>query len=497
MRFFVLMLLALGLFGCSPKAVEGEFPRLGRGVLVIEVEAWRRDHLGLYGYDKATSPFLENLAGRVIVFDNAWSTGADAMPAAVSLLTGCDPIVARRPGIELADGSVLDPAYPWDVTERVPRVAFQFLLDGYRTCLLGGDGALENLRGLRLGFENVRWPERNAKGGVQERDLAELGSELLDWTHSLKAGQDWFAYLEVSDLEHFHRGGKVASGFEYKKGLDFVPPVGPSEPVFHALPRSRVTPDLETMADYVGAYDSALAQLDSDLRHLFASLGKQNLLSRTTIVLVGGYGMGFGEAGLLAEAGTLSEVDLAVPLLIRPAPELEMPVGQRISAVVSLVDVGPTLMHMHQVQMPSDLAGRSMAGLMVGKTDKIREHAFAIGDIHAGYAVIDESGMLIHSWPQIGGPPGLGMSWFGRDDVGDQATELLLPRGAGLLPNAYRGGVDNPAWADRLRAAGHAWSQEGKLLRDLNFESPVSTRRVEASVGEADQAKPSSLLKGE
>ncbi|MDF1836363.1 MAG: sulfatase-like hydrolase/transferase, partial [Planctomycetota bacterium] len=193
MRFFLLICLGLGFLGCAPAVDEGEFPQLGRGVLVIEVDAWRRDHLGLYGYDKPTSPFLEKLAGRVVVFDSAWSTGAGVEPAAISLLTGCDPIVARRPGIELPDGDLLEPAFPWDVTEPVPRVAFQFLLAGYRTCLIGGGGALESVRGLRLGFEDVRWPDRNASGGAQDRSLAELETELLDWTGSLDSDQDWFA----------------------------------------------------------------------------------------------------------------------------------------------------------------------------------------------------------------------------------------------------------------------------------------------------------------
>ncbi len=494
MRFFVLLWLGLGFMGCAPSAEEGEFPRLGRGVLVIEVDAWRRDHLGLYGYDKPTSPFLEKLAGRVLVFDSAWSTGAGAPPAAVSLLTGCDPIVARRPGIQLPGGDVLEPAFPWDITDHVPRVAFQFLLGGYRTCLIAGGGALESIRGLRLGFEEVRWPDRNVNGGAQDRSLSELEGELLDWTRSLQSDEDWFAYLEVSDLEAFQRGGEVAPEFKQAGAMDYVPPVGPAEPVFHALPSSRVTPGLESMADYVGAYDAALAKLDSDLEHLLFSLGEKGILGRTTVVLVGGYGMGFGEAGLLADAGTLSEVDLAVPLIIRPAPELEFTVGKRIPAVVSLVDVGPTLLHMHQADIPLDLAGISLAGLMSGTTDSVREHAFATGNIHGGFAVIDDRGMFVHSLPQVGGPPGLGRSWFGSEKPGLAPVEWLLPLGQGLLPGAYRKGVQDKERAKGLRAAGQEWARRGEALRDANFEGPGGSGRVEASAKEATMKKPSWLV---
>ncbi|MCA9000801.1 MAG: sulfatase-like hydrolase/transferase, partial [Planctomycetes bacterium] len=454
MRWLVLLSLAVLGPACSSSEAPKEFPKPGRGVLVIEVDAWRRDHLSLYGYDKPTTPFLENLARRVVVFDNAWSTGAGAMPAAVSLLTGCDPIVARRPQIALADGSYLDPAFPWDVTDPMPRIAFQFLLGGYRTLLLAGGGKLENVRGLRLGFEDVRWSARNASGGAQDRGLADLEAELLEWARHLEDGQDWFAYLQASDLEGFHKSGAVTPGFEYEKGLDYVPPVGPGEPVFHALPPSRVAPGLETLADHVGAYDSALARFDADLEHLLLNMGETGVLSRTTVVVVGGYGMGFGESGLLADAGTLSEVDLAVPLLIRPAPELEFPVGQRLAGLTSLVDLGPTLLTMHGQQVPDGLAGRSLTGLMRGEQEFVRERAFAVGDIHAGFAVIDGRGMWIWSQPQVGGAPGLGRSWFGRDVPRGEAVEILLPRGVGLQADAYRLGVEDAAWLQSLRPAG-------------------------------------------
>ncbi|MBL4771812.1 MAG: hypothetical protein JKY61_11900, partial [Planctomycetes bacterium] len=228
-----------------------------------------------------------------------------------------------------------------------------------------------------------------------------------------------------------------------------------------------------------GQEPEALAQLVAD-----------GTIGEGTIVLVGGYGMGFGEAGLLADAGTVSEVDLAVPLMIRPAPELEMPVGKRISALVSLVDVGPTIMSMHGVPYPKDLAGQSMSGLMRGITDKVRDHAFALADIHAGFAVIDDRGMLVHSLPQVGGPPGLGESWFGLEKPGEAAVELLLPRGAGLLPNAHRGGIADEERAQELRALGEAWAKRGLAIRDAVFVSPVKAGRVEASVREASMKRP-------
>ena len=45
-----------------------------RGTILISLDTLRADHLGLYGYPLPTSPFLDRLAKRSIVFDNEWSS---------------------------------------------------------------------------------------------------------------------------------------------------------------------------------------------------------------------------------------------------------------------------------------------------------------------------------------------------------------------------------------------------------------------------------------
>src|SRR5262249_13464676 len=49
-------------------------PVSGRlNVIYIFIDALRADHLGVYGYERNTSPAIDRLASRSIVFDNAFS----------------------------------------------------------------------------------------------------------------------------------------------------------------------------------------------------------------------------------------------------------------------------------------------------------------------------------------------------------------------------------------------------------------------------------------
>ena len=115
------------------------------------------------------------------------------------------------------------------------------------------------------------------------------------------------------------------------------------------MPSSSWRPDL-TLAEYEIWYDQELAWLDRQVNRIFVEvLGPTGWLEHTTFVLVGSYGLGFGESDRLVASGTLSDVDLHVPLLIQPAPDLGIETGQTIGATVSLLDLAPTLLDLYDL----------------------------------------------------------------------------------------------------------------------------------------------------
>src|SRR5262245_45000481 len=48
-------------------------PRATRGYVVISIDTLRADHLGCYGYPRPTSPFLDSLARRATLFEEAYA----------------------------------------------------------------------------------------------------------------------------------------------------------------------------------------------------------------------------------------------------------------------------------------------------------------------------------------------------------------------------------------------------------------------------------------
>jgi hypothetical protein len=61
-----------------------------RGYIVISRDTLRADHLGLYGYERDTSPFLDRLAQRVTVFDRAIVQLPGTLPSHTLSAPDCD-----------------------------------------------------------------------------------------------------------------------------------------------------------------------------------------------------------------------------------------------------------------------------------------------------------------------------------------------------------------------------------------------------------------------
>src|SRR4029077_17254045 len=82
-------LLAAALVGCGRGA--GPAPRATRGYVVVSIDTLRADHLGCYGYRQPPSPFLDSLARRATLFEQAYAQYPSTLVSHMSMFTGLQP----------------------------------------------------------------------------------------------------------------------------------------------------------------------------------------------------------------------------------------------------------------------------------------------------------------------------------------------------------------------------------------------------------------------
>lgn len=342
---FVLTSAALT-FGCGGEAAprgpdleQVSVPRATRGYILISIDTLRADHLGLYGYGRPTSPFLDSLARRATIFEEAYAQFPSTLVSHMSMFTGLQP---REHGV-FPPNSVL----PAEV-ETLPEV---FRRHDFRTGGFTEGGFVSGRFGFRRGFEEFVARDRNRNRPLEQtfrrgvRFLEKLGPEdrffLFLHTYAVHTPYD----APPSYREPFWTGEPPA---------DAIPATGPALTRHNAVGGVLAQPALDWLT---ALYDAGIRQTDEVLRGFFTDLERLGLAGQVTVVVTSDHGEELQDHGRLNHTQLYREV-LRVPLLI-VHPDQRSAV--RRAGVVQLVDLAPTLYELARVRPAGRPTGVSLA----------------------------------------------------------------------------------------------------------------------------------------
>ena len=74
-------------------------PTTQPNVILVLVDTLRADHMSTYGYDRLTSPYVDQFAADAVVFEHARSQSSCTFPSVNSLMTSRYPDVFARQGL--------------------------------------------------------------------------------------------------------------------------------------------------------------------------------------------------------------------------------------------------------------------------------------------------------------------------------------------------------------------------------------------------------------
>lgn len=155
-------------------------------------------------------------------------------------------------------------------------------------------------------------------------------------------------------------------------------------------PRTR-----ESVAGKLARYCASTSYLDAQVGRVLEALKQTQQLDNTLFVIAGDNGLSLGEHGLLGKQNVYEFGGMHVPLVFSGRGIAR----GRSNAMAYLFDVYPTVCELTGVAVPPGLDGKSLAPVLAGKADKVREYAFtAYGTVQR--AIRDERWKLIR-YPQI------------------------------------------------------------------------------------------------
>ncbi len=329
-----------------------------RNALLIVLDTVRSQSLGLYGYDRPTTPRLEGFAENAVRFERAYSTSPWTLPSHASMFTGRYPNELFNSWWEAFD-------------DTYPTLAEALGEHGYETAgFVANTVFCSYVHGMDRGFthfEDFRVsPEQTLMSSFLGRTMTKdnlrrafkdyeifgrkkasmVNQEILNWLQGRDRTRPFFAFLNYFDAH-----------------APYLPPVEFALQFSPKVSRGYFLPEEDwseaSIKELNDAYDGSIAYLDHQVGLLLDELQDQGVLDDTLVIITSDHGEHFGEHGLMGHANSLYLPLLHVPLVLSfPG---HVPSGAVVHAPVSLRDLPATVMDLLEVENWLELPGESLA----------------------------------------------------------------------------------------------------------------------------------------
>lgn len=320
-----LAILALVASACGGPEVVTDPP-----VILITLDTLRADHLGCYGYERATSPALDAFASRATRYTRAKATAPWTLPSHASLFTGQYPVEhgAHTYWIDPEDASLVDNVRP--LSPAAVTLAERFGTAGYQTAAFAANIVfLKKQYGLDQGFGTY---------DVQAGYAPKVNARALEWLDARDTERPFFLFLNYMDTHSPYNtapragwaGAAEDSGPLITRMRDAILP-GDRKPPAKPLERLR------------NQYDLGIRNLDDGLAGLFTALHERSLFDPALIIIASDHGEYFGEHRLIAHSKDVYEPVIAIPLIVKAPGQT---IGETEERLVSLAHV-PVLIQPH------------------------------------------------------------------------------------------------------------------------------------------------------
>jgi arylsulfatase len=458
-------------------------------VVLLTIDAWRRDHLSRLDPTGPPTPHLDKLADEGTLFTNAWTPSPWTLPAVGSMLTGWPPaaldLLQYRP-LPATLGTLASTAWSrgWETAAFVtnPYLSRWFGFDrGYATF----EHSLV-LEFLEPAERCVLVRELSCYADLHF-DASEAGvvmPKTLRWLRRHGRERPFFLWIHLLDPHLPYTWRELphdltpapAAGCGTAPLVTDVPDTGlfrgHSFTALGAVRSGAWSPDVTARRAIASLYAREVQYADAWAGRLFDELRQSALLDRTLVIVTADHGEELFDHGGLDHGHSLLPEVTGVPLIVRFPGGTGG--GSVVTEPVSLLDVVPTVAAELGWPRPAGSVGRDLrpGAAVTSSAWRSRAAPLVLENLLYGPSQV---GWLQWPWLGVGSDPGGPVTWY------DLAAS----------PRAVQG-APPPADADSIVAAGArlraAFRQAGSTLRAgeegaCGTDVPEDLRRQLRSLG--------------
>lgn len=319
-----------------------------RHIVLIVIDCLRADHVSAYGYQRATTPILDALAGEGVLWENAVSASSWTRPSITSLLTGLYPSQhGALEGVKRSRGKF---SVPGVLNGSVETLAQRLSARGWSCGAFLNNHQLDPFSGLDRGFAVYR-------PAIGKADLILAGYR--DWFRR-SVPTPTFTYLHFLESHWPYKprrrhvaefgGDRDTNYFRGFSGRDF----GRLRQAIEAGEQTLTSEQIEQM---VQMYDGAVRRLDGKIEAVLELLRDAGAEQETAVFVTADHGEEFLDHGLIGHGHSLYDELVHVPLVARIPGG---PAGERRGVPVSHVDLFAALLEITGIDSDARPSGRGL-----------------------------------------------------------------------------------------------------------------------------------------
>lgn len=300
-----------------------------QGIILIQVDALRMDHLGVYGYARDTTPTLSSEDW--VVVDGLNATSSWTVPSVSSLMSSLAPYVH---GVQYDDN--VD--HHLNAMLTAPRWSDALGAAGVHTLLASGSNFVVPDNGIGGGFDQSilfgkTWPDNH---------LMSLESQVIDWL-KMVGDEPFFIVMHVMNAhDPYYAPPDAADTWIADEDIPFNPANSMTQS--SEINAAFMTDPEGTAQAVIDVYDEQILGIDQAIAHLEGTLSANGMLDKTLLVLTADHGESLGDGGqpFFGHGNELTQEQLRIPLLLKHP---SLPAGPR-DCLSENIDTIPTLVQL-------------------------------------------------------------------------------------------------------------------------------------------------------
>ena len=333
-------------------------------VVIFLIDALCPDHLGCYGYERDTSPHIDQFASTGIIFKNCFAQSSWTKPSVASMFTSLYPSSHGSYQIDgdLEEGMRIGP--------NAVTLAEILRSHGYATAAFSDMGHVSKTFGFDAGFDsfynlyefakkiNGNTPIKTTINPIYEYLKNNVNRPNFLYIHTVYPHDP---YAPPEEYNIFSQPGSSFNGDIRQALLDKIP-----------VNRDEV----------ISLYDGEILYSDTLFRQFLEKLEELNIRDNSVIILLADHGepLNQNNHGFWRHGNALYDEDIKIPLIIS-FPKKNRIKGS-VNAIVQSIDIMPTILDYLNIAMPQKIQGKSLMPLLLKKSSSLNSEGYVFCELN-------------------------------------------------------------------------------------------------------------------